>query len=530
MKIQSLTGQFSSFIRNKRNKTVIKLSLHRPSCRLDTEHGTATEIMNITAFRAALLATSLIGAAPCAHAQADAAGQDAKIAALQAQVDRLTAMVEALQAANRAAPALAATSAAPAAPVAASAPAAAPAQVAAAVVPAPSTAHSEHPKKKAWYEKIMLRGYTQLRMNEIVSGPKVADAGISRLRSVQDSGINENGGFSIRRARLIVQGDISDRVSLYMQGDLASAVSNQSGTERRENFFQMRDAYADVWLDKAKTLRLRFGQSKVPFGWENMQSSSNRVPLDRTDGINAHVPSERDIGAVAYFTPVKIQKIWDELSADGQKLFGNYGAFGVGVFNGQSTNRTERTGGLMTVAMMSIPVRLDGLGGIFAGQVAEFGASGFRNQFKPEVRSGGVSALAYRDDHVAVHGMIYPKPFGIQAEWTWGTAPQWDPAINDIVSRRATGGYVMGMLRAAHTPYGQIIPFVRWQHYRGGWKAAINAPRLETDETEMGVEWQPMKELEVTVSYSNVTRNEADERRAGRAKGDIVRAQVQWNY
>lgn len=489
--------------------------------------------MNTKAFRASLLACSLIGAAGSAHAQTEATSPDAKIAALQAQVDRLTAMVEALVAANRAAPATAtaAVTAPMAAPAAAPASAqpAAPVQLATAEA-APAHAPAVHEKKKAWHEKIMLRGYTQLRMNEIISGPKVADAGISRLRSVQDSGINENGGFSIRRARLIVQGDISDRVSLYMQGDLASAVSNQSGTERRENFFQMRDAYADVWLDKAKTLRLRFGQSKVPFGWENMQSSSNRVPLDRTDGINAHVPSERDIGAVAYFTPVKIQKIWDELSADGQKLFGNYGAFGVGVFNGQSTNRTERTGGLMTVAMMSIPVRLDGLGGIFAGQVAEFGASGFRNQFKPEVRSGGVSALAYRDDHVAVHGMIYPKPFGIQAEWTWGVAPQWDPAINDIVSRRATGGYVMGMLRAAHTPYGQIIPFVRWQHYRGGWKAAINAPRLETDETEMGVEWQPMKELEVTVSYSNVTRNEADERRSGRAKGDIVRAQVQWNY
>jgi phosphate-selective porin len=120
---------------------------------------------------------------------------------------------------------------------------------------------------------------------------------------VQDAGINENGNFSIRRARLVVQGDLSDRVSLYLQGDLASAVTNQSGTERRENFFQMRDAYADVFLDHAKTLRLRLGQSKVPFGWENMQSSSNRIPLDRTDAINAPVPGERDLGVVAYTHP-----------------------------------------------------------------------------------------------------------------------------------------------------------------------------------------------------------------------------------
>ena len=482
--------------------------------------------MNNKAFRAALLATSLIGAAGSAHAQADAGSQDAKIAALQAQVDRLTAMVEALQAANRPAPAAAPVQVAAAVPAQPS-PAAAAASAAA---PTAVLAHAGGEKKKAWYEKIMLRGYTQLRMNEIISGAKSAPSGVSRLRSVQDSGISENGNFSIRRARLVVQGDISDRVSIYMQGDLAAAVSNQSGTERRENFFQMRDAYADVFIDKAKTVRLRLGQSKVPFGWENMQSSSNRVPLDRTDAINAPVPGERDIGAVVYFTPVKFQKIWDALTADGQKLFGNYGAFGVGVFNGQGTNRTERTGGLQTVAMMSIPVRLDSLGGVFEGQVAEFGGSAIRNQFRPEVRSGGVSTLAYRDDHVAVHGMIYPQPFGIQAEWTWGKGPQWDPAISNITSQRTTGGYVMGMVRAAHTPVGQIIPFVRWQHYRGGWKAAINAPRLETDETELGVEWLPRKELELTVSYSSVTRSEADERRSGRAKGDLVRAQVQWNY
>lgn len=493
--------------------------------------------MSTKAFRASLLACSLIGAAGSAYGQAApaTASQDAKIAALQAQVDQLTAIVHALQAAQTAAPAPNALAAAPApAPLNTSAPvniaaASAPVQIAAAT-PSAAPAHSADKKKKAWYEKLLIRGYTQLRVNEIISGDRTAPSGISRLRSVQDGGINDNGNFSIRRARLVFQGEISDRVSLYMQGDLAAAVSNQSGTERRENFFQMRDAYADVFLDKAKSLKVRLGQSKVPFGWENMQSSSNRIPLDRTDAINAPVPGERDLGIVAYFTPPKIQKIWDALTADGQKLFGNYGAFGVGVFNGQSINRTERTSGMMTVAMASIPVRLDGLGGMFEGQVAEFGASGIRNAFRPEVRSGGVSTLAYRDDHIAVHGMIYPKPFGIQAEWTWGRAPQWDPAKADIVTRRTTGGYVMGMFRADHTPIGQIIPFARWQHYRGSWKAAINAPALDTDELEAGVEWLPMKELELTVSYANVKRNEADERRTGRATGDLVRAQVQWNY
>lgn len=477
------------------------------------------------AFKAALAATVFISAPQVAAAAED---QDAKIADLQRQVDELKAMVKAMQAAQ-AAPQIAAAAPAAAATPASAASAQTVSSTAQPVMLASATPEAKPaPKKKAWHEKLMIRGYTQMRFNEIISGPKSAPAGVSRLRSVQDSGINENGNFSLRRARLVVQGDISDRVSLYMQGDMAAAVSNQSGTESRQHFFQMRDAYADVFLDKAKTLKVRLGQSKVPYGWENLQSSSNRLPLDRTDAINAPVPGERDLGVVLYYTPPKVQKIWDELTHDGQKLFGNYGAFAVAAYNGQGINRVERNGGLMTVAMATMPFRLDGIG--LNGQVAEFGVTAMRNQFRPEVRSGGVSTISYDDNHVNFHGMIYPKPFGIQAEWTFGTAPQWDRTLGAIRSQRATGGYVMGMYRIPETPIGQLIPFARWQKYRGGWKSATNAPRLEVDEYEVGVEWLPMKELEVTLNYANVTRSEADERRTGRAKGDLIRAQVQWNY
>jgi phosphate-selective porin len=35
-----------------------------------------------------------------------------------------------------------------------------------------------------------------------------------------------------------------------------------------------------------KKFRLRVGQSKVPFGFENLQSSQNRLTLDRNDALN----------------------------------------------------------------------------------------------------------------------------------------------------------------------------------------------------------------------------------------------------
>jgi hypothetical protein len=78
--------------------------------------------------------------------------------------------------------------------------------------------------------------------------------------------------------------------------------------------------------------------------------------------------------------------------------------------------------------------------------------------------------------------------------------------------------------------FGRLIPYARWQHYRGGWKAGTNAPRLETDELELGLEWQPWSALEFTVAYARMKRTEADERRTGRAEGNLIRTQVQWNY
>lgn len=477
--------------------------------------------MTARTLRSIMLGVSLLGLIPqAAQAQSNAE--------LQKQIDELKAQVQALTSA---------LSARTSAPVAASTPPSAttgtPAPSLAATAPSsqpPVETASATSSNKAWYEKLTLRGYTQMRYNAFLSGDDMAPSGQSRLRSVHDSAISDRGGFSLRRVRLILQGDLSERVSLYFQTDFANAVNNQSGTERREGFAQLRDAYADVFVDKDKRLRLRFGQSKVPYGWENMQSSSNRLTLDRSDAINSGVPSERDLGIVAYYTPTSVERIWKRLEHDGQKLFGNYGAFGIGVFNGQGTNRTEQNRGLMKVAFATWPLELDGLGDAFEGQVFEFGGSAMMNDVQPEIRTGSVSAQAYDDDRVGIHAMLYPQPFGIQAEWNWGKGPQYDRETGSILTKRLNGGYIQTMYRLPTDTIGTIIPYARWQHYRGGWKAAINAPRLETDELELGVEWQLWKPLEFTFAFAKMRRTEADERRIGRAKGNLIRTQVQWNY
>ena len=153
------------------------------------------------------------------------------------------------------------------------------------------------PAPKQWFESIQLRGYLQVRYNRLLETNPL-------LKCDQcDKSWGENGGFFIRRARMIFSGQVNERVYFYIQPDLASSPSSTAG-----NFAQIRDAYADIGLSPNNEYRVRVGQSKIPFGFENMQSSQNRLPLDRNDALNSAVSNERDLGAFFYWAPAKKKK------------------------------------------------------------------------------------------------------------------------------------------------------------------------------------------------------------------------------
>lgn len=107
------------------------------------------------------------------------------------------------------------------------------------------------------------------------------------------------------------------------------------------HFGQLRDAYFDISVDKNKEFRFRIGQSKVPFGFENMQSSQNRLPMDRNDALNSAVSNERDLGVFFMYAPKKVRELYSALVNDGFKGSGDYGIFSFGGYNGQTANKAE---------------------------------------------------------------------------------------------------------------------------------------------------------------------------------------------
>jgi hypothetical protein len=365
----------------------------------------------------------------------------------------------------------------------------------------------------AWYERLAWRGYAQIRYNRLLeTNPDLNCAQCDRS-------IGNNGGFFLRRGRMILFGNVHPRVYVYVQPDYGSDAAGGL------HYFQLRDAYFDLYLNDARTHRFRIGQSKVPFGFENLQSSQNRIPLDRHDGLNSAVPNERDIGVVYYWAPTEVAQRFRSLLSLGLKGSGDYGMFGLGVYNGQTANRPEANNSPHLVARFTYPVELP------SGQFVEASIQGFSGRFVPPTRSAGVTSVReYRDERAAVSFIWYAQPFGLQAEYNIGRGPQFVAGTNSIETQRIEGGYVQAMYRFEHD--GQFIqPFVRVHEYRGGKKMEQDARRFDVQEFEAGVEWIPFTNFELTVQYTTSDRLFEDAATVGnRQEGRFLRIQAQFNY
>lgn len=380
-----------------------------------------------------------------------------------------------------------------------------------------ATIKTHTPAKAKWYDNISIRGYMQVRYNRLLeTNPS--------LKCEQcDRSWGENGGLFIRRMRIIIYGQIHERVYFYIQPDLASAPSTNA-----QNFAQIRDAYVDLGIDKKSEYRIRLGQSKIPFGFENLQSSQNRIPLDRNDALNSAISNERDVAAFFYWAPSKKRKLLSSLVSEGFKGSGDYGILGLGVFNGQTANRPELNNSLHKVARLTYPVEI-------GKQVIETSLQAYTGKYviPTDQISAGTKVKFdknYRDERIAGSFVLYPKPFGIQAEYNIGRGPEFNTASDSIELKKLSGGYATFsyMMKIKE----QIIfPFIRMQTYSGGKKHELDARSYDVDEYEIGVEWQPIKNFELVTMYTYSKRRFEDLRNKNNLqKGSLLRLQAQLNF
>jgi hypothetical protein len=381
---------------------------------------------------------------------------------------------------------------------------------------------ADKPLPEKWYDRLSFRGYTQLRLSEVVAHDGPA------LEVPNDRSVRENESFLIRRGRLVLSGDATQHLFVYAQADF------NASTGASDYSLQMRDLYGDIALDEEKEFRFRIGQSKVPFGWVNLQSSQNRGPLERPDALNSAAEGERDVGVSFLWAPAEIRKRYRELVSRGLKGSGDYGVFSFGAYSGQGPNRGDQNGRPHWVARVSYPFELP------SGQLFEVGVQGYHGRFvspTDEIPVNGVDTEPSQpsngaiDQRVGVTFVWYPQPFGLEAEWNWGRGPELRDDLLRIDSEFLHGGYVQGSYRA-ESPIGIWYPFTRWNYYEGGRKFGTNAPAEDVNELDAGLEWAPWPELELTLMYThtfertNTRKFPYDDTR----RADRLGAQLQWNF
>ncbi len=371
-----------------------------------------------------------------------------------------------------------------------------------------------------WYERLKLRGYIQTRFSSVLG-----EDDIPGVHVPNDGFVSDTQSIGIRRGRLVFSGDVTNHLYLYAQTDWMAGVGGV-------NSLQARDLYGDISLDPAREFRVRLGLSKVPYGFVNLQSSQNRIALERPDALNTAIESERDFGAFFYWAPYEIRNRFKDLVKMGLRGSGDYGVVALGAYSGQGINNADRNGEPHYVARLTYPYEFDN------GQILEMGISGYAGRYVPTVAAlpGGITPTfnpkGITDRRVAINAILYPQPFGLEAEWTWGEGPQLSNDLRTITSQGLHGGYVQAVYRHVFPNQSEFLPFVRWQYYDGARKYAANAPKDNVEEVSIGFEYIPYPELELTVMYTRGTRtNTTDAAGLYRdVQADYIGVQAQINF
>jgi hypothetical protein len=108
----------------------------------------------------------------------------------------------------------------------------------------------------------------------------------------------------------------------------------------------------------------------------------------------------------------------------------------------------------------------------------------------------------FKDRRASAHFIMFPQPWGIEAEWTSGQGPQLNNARTIIDECYLEGGYVQASYRYQYGEGSELIPFVRWNYYDGARKFGTNAHKMVVNDLDLGFEWQWRPEVELSMMYS----------------------------
>ncbi len=169
----------------------------------------------------------------------------------------------------------------------------------------------------------------------------------------------------------------------------------------------------------------------------------------------------------------------------------------------------------------------------FKGQIFEPGVQAYKGDWTMQSVSTQTKVtkdLTYKEERLGGTLVMYPKPFGFQAEYNIGNGPRFNKMTDSIEVSKLWGGYVMFNYQLKLKDK-TIFPFVRYAYYNGGKKHELDARAYEVSEIEGGVELQFNKNFELTLAYNVANRRFEDYKNQDNLqKGQFLRLQAQLNF
>jgi phosphate-selective porin OprO and OprP len=203
--------------------------------------------------------------------------------------------------------------------------------------------------------------------------------------------------FLMRRAYLILQGDLGRLVSFYVSPDFGDGKAS------------LEDGYAD--LKFSSSARLRVGKMKSPFGLEHLQSSMSLLFVERF--LPTSLSPNRDVGVL--------------LTGDLASAVLNYSA-GVlnGAPDGASVDRDAAGDGKEAVGRLFVRPfqKRKGALDLGFGLAATFGShdgalATYKSPGQQPIFSYATGVIAEGDRwRIAPQGYAYYRTVGLMAEWT----------------------------------------------------------------------------------------------------------------
>lgn len=155
----------------------------------------------------------------------------------------------------------------------------------------------------------------------VIAGRPIKVSGYTQVRYRQDKSINDTA--DIRRARIDIKGDVTEKFDYRLQADFAGSSA------------KVLDASIGYKLNPY--LKLTAGQFKIPFSQENLTSSPKLETINRSQAVEALAARGSDVIGNHNGRDIGLQASGNLLQRNNYNLFD----YAFGIFNGAGINTSD---------------------------------------------------------------------------------------------------------------------------------------------------------------------------------------------